>query len=81
MKNYLVFIGSFIILFLLLQLLSGAFLTTTFILDYSQATYNTENISEVVEFGNSSSILFYIIVILSATMAYFVPKVMTKFKR
>ncbi|MDX8361293.1 hypothetical protein [Cytobacillus sp. IB215316] len=80
MKNYIIFLGSFFMLFLVIQLLSGLFLTATFKPDLSQALNSVTNVPEEVEFGSFSSISLYIIAMLSAIVAYFVPKLITKFK-
>lgn len=55
MKKFIVFIFSFVLLFFTFQLLSGLFLTLTYVPDIGESwesvTYLTQNI--VIESGNS----------------------------
>ncbi|WP_033826835.1 hypothetical protein [Bacillus andreraoultii] len=70
MKKFIVFIFSFVLLFFTLQLLSGLFLTLTYVPDIGESwesvTYLTQNI--VIESGNSflTTLLFASIALIIA---------------
>ncbi|GAB3053746.1 hypothetical protein [Virgibacillus ainsalahensis] len=80
MKKYIIFAISFILLFSLFQVLSGMFLTLTYTPDISEAWNRSADLSqEVVIKGSGSSFLLTLsIAFLSATIAYFIPKKITK---
>lgn len=79
MKKFTVFAVGFVLLFTLLgfsaQLLSGIFLTFSYVPDVSEAWDASTNLPQEVEIFSSSSsipfILTLLIALLSATVAYF----------
>jgi len=66
LKKYLVFILSFGLLYVVVQLLSGWILTTLYTPDLSM----NNNVGQEVEFGRTSIIPF-LATLLVATLAYF----------
>ncbi|THE11611.1 hypothetical protein E1I69_14250 [Bacillus timonensis] len=68
MKKYVVFILSFGLLYLIVQILSGWLLTTHYTPDLSSMNNNT---SQEVVFGQTSIIPF-VATLLVATLAYFI---------
>jgi len=80
MKKYVIFAISFILLFTLFQYLSGLFLTFTYTPNIEDAWNSSVNLSqEVVLKGNQRTLLLpLIIAFLSATIAYFIPGIITK---
>jgi hypothetical protein len=67
LKKYVVFIFSFVLLYIVLQISSGWVLTTLYTPDLS-LTYN--NLSQEVVFGQTS-IIPYLSILSIATIAYF----------
>ena len=68
MKKYAVFLISFVLLYIVLQLLSGLVLTALY--NPSLSLYNS-NLSQEVAFGQNS-IFSLLLTLLVATLAYFV---------
>ncbi|SFA95490.1 hypothetical protein SAMN04488072_104126 [Lentibacillus halodurans] len=80
MKNYIIFTTSFILLFSLFQILSGLFLTFTYTPGIEEAWNMSAGLPEeaVIISGGSSFLRTLIFGFLAATIAYFIPKKMTK---
>lgn len=78
MKNYAIFAISFIVLFLLFQLLSGYILTFFYTLDVSSASNQTGNLSTKTTLEGTSSFFPLLFAFFAATIAYFVPELFTK---
>ncbi|WP_047981826.1 hypothetical protein [Ornithinibacillus contaminans] len=77
MKKYIIFALSFIVLFSVFQVLSGFFLTLIYTPDMADAWKLSSNLSKETSIsGHSSYLLAFVIAFLSATIAYFVPKMM-----
>lgn len=76
MKKYLIFAISFILLFLLFQILSGLFLTIAYTPDIEEAwNMSADAPQKVVIKGSRSPFLITLfIAFLSASIAYFIPK-------
>lgn len=67
MKKYVVFIGSFVLLYIVLQFLSGWVLTFLYTPDLS---LTNNNLSQEVVFGETS-IIPLLVTLSIATLAYF----------
>lgn len=67
LKNFLVFIGSFIIIFMAFQIVSGLILTAS---DTPNPSSVANGLSREVSFGNDSNSL--LLTMLTATLAYFI---------
>ena len=78
MKNYAIFAISFIVLFLLFQLLSGYILTFFYTPDVSSAWNQTGNLSTKTTLEGTSSFFPLLFAFFAATIAYFVPKFFIK---
>jgi hypothetical protein len=78
MKNYIIFLSSFILLFSLFQVFSGWFLTFTHIPDITDAWNLSDHLPQEVVFVESPLIPTLIFAIFSATIAYFISKKFTK---
>lgn len=79
MKKYIIFAISFILLFSLFQVLSGMILTFMYTPDITEAWNTSANLPQEVDIGsNSNFLLTLFIAFLSATIAYFIPKKITK---
>jgi len=78
MKKYNIFAISFILLFLLFQVLSGMLLTFTYTPDVDDAWNMSANLSQevIIKSSQSSFLLLLFIAFLSATIAYFISKKM-----
>ncbi|HLR68231.1 hypothetical protein [Virgibacillus alimentarius] len=78
MKRYFIFAISFILLFLLFQVLSGMLLTFTYTPDVDDAWNMSANLSQevIIKSSQSSFLLLLFIAFLSATIAYFISKKM-----
>jgi fructose-specific phosphotransferase system IIC component len=76
LKKYLIFGISFVLLFLIFQVLSGMLLTLMYTPHIEEAWNRSESLSnEVVITGNDSSFLFTLFMaLISATIAYFITK-------
>lgn len=74
MKKYLIFAVSFMLLFLVLQVLSGMLLTFTYTPDVEEAWKASTNLSQEVMIKSSHSplLLTTVIAFLSASIAYFI---------
>ena len=66
MKKYLVFIVSFVMIFMVFQIVSGLILTASYTPDFSSIG---GNLSQKVEFGTISIPLLF--TLLTASLAYF----------
>ena len=75
MKRFLIFAVSFIILFLILQVFAGMFLTYTYTPDVEEAWKSSANLSQevIIKSSNSPFIITFCIAFLSASIAYFLP--------
>ena len=78
MKNYAIFAISFIVLFLLFQLLSGYILTLFYTPDGSSAWNQMGNLSTMTTLEGTSSFLPLLFAFLAATIAYIIPKLFIK---
>lgn len=78
MKRYIVFGVSFIVLFMLLQILSGYFMTLLYNPDKSRAWNQTGNLSNSVVIGGSSYIVSLMTAGIAAIIAYFISKKLCK---
>ncbi|BDG47434.1 MULTISPECIES: hypothetical protein [Parageobacillus] len=76
MKKYMIFLVSFVLLFSLTQMLSGILLTATYNPDLSETRNISANLPQEVVFGESSAVPTLILAVLSATIAYFIPKIL-----
>lgn len=76
MKKYITFIVSFILLFLILQVMSGMLLTLTYTPDIAEAWNVTAQLSQetVIKSHHNSFLLMFLSAILSASFAYFISK-------
>ncbi|MGE7767425.1 hypothetical protein [Peribacillus sp. NPDC096540] len=72
MKKYLIFIISFLLLFTLLQISTGLFLTAIYTPDFSESLGMGNTLSKEVVFVQNSQMPTLIIAVLSATLAYFI---------
>lgn len=83
LKKYFLFAISFLIMFSILQILSGVLLTATYIPDtttlWNQSAQLTD---EVVIYGTFNPFLITLLTaFLSATIAYFIPNISMKHKQ
>ncbi|WP_432351918.1 hypothetical protein [Sporosarcina sp. A2] len=67
MKKFLVFISSFVIIFMAFQIVSGLILTSSFTPNPSSVA---NDLSREVSFGNASNPL--LLTLLTATLVYFI---------
>ncbi|WP_010531420.1 hypothetical protein [Lentibacillus jeotgali] len=76
MKKFIIFALSFIVLFVLFQILSGLILTYVYTPDIEEAWNLSAALSRETEINSSSSsfLITFFIALLSATIAYFIPK-------
>ena len=76
MKKYIAFIVSFILLFLILQVMSGMLLTLTYTPDIAEAWNVSAKLSQetVIKGSHHPFLLIFISAILSASFAYFISK-------
>lgn len=81
MKNFIIFLGSFIVLFALFQMVSGFFLTFIYQPDVEEAWNMSANLISETTLVGSTATPTIIIAALAAVFAYFVPKAFRKFKR
>ncbi len=74
MKRYITFIVSFILLFLLFQVMSGMLLTLAYTPDVEEAWNATANLAQVTVIKSSYHpfLLMFLPAILSASLAYFI---------
>lgn len=72
MKRYLIFILSFLFLFVFLNISAGLLLTATYTPDVTNAWERSRQLSQEVTFGNRSPIPTFLIATLAATIAYVV---------
>ncbi|WP_243388014.1 hypothetical protein [Bacillus kexueae] len=79
MKRFLVFFGSFIVIFSLFQVLSGMFLTTVYTPDISKAWDSASHLSNEVVIGGNPVWPTFFIALFSAVCAYFLSKAIKKF--
>lgn len=78
MKRYIVFAISFILLFSLFNILSGVILTAMYTPDIEEA-WNSVDTGVVIESTHNNPFIFTLIIaLLSATIAYFIPKKLIK---
>ena len=80
MKRFIVFTISFILLFGVLQVLSGLLLTLIYTPDISGAWKGASNLPQHIEIVEGPSIPMFLIGIFSAIVAFFVPKFLVKKK-
>lgn len=84
MKKCIVFAVSFVLLFSLLvfsaELLSGVFLTSSYVPDVNEAWNASASLSQEIKMYSSSSpfLLILLIALLSATAAYFTAQKFSK---
>ncbi|MFJ8261172.1 hypothetical protein ACIQ4I_04305 [Rummeliibacillus sp. NPDC094406] len=78
MKNFIVFIISFVVLFTVTQILSGMLLTTLYTPDLSESWMISEHLPKSISFGNSTFMPSLILAMFSVIVAYFMPRL---FKR
>lgn len=73
MKKYFTFAVSFVLLFLVLQVLSGMLLTFTYTPDMEEAWKASANLSQeiIIKSSHSPFLLTIVIGLLSASVAYF----------
>lgn len=71
MKKFSFYIITFAVSFVLLQIVSGLFLTIFYTPDLSSAWHQELNTSNKIIFGNTLSISAFIIATISAVIAYF----------
>lgn len=77
MKRFIIFVLSFILLFGIFQVLSGLLLTLFYVPNISSTWAKTADLPQHIEFGRVSAIPF-LIAILSAVVAYFIPNIFLK---
>lgn len=82
MKKYIIFATSFILLFSILQILSGVLLTLMYTPNIQEAWNMGGVLSQEVIISSSHSpfLTSLLIAFLSATIAYFIPKKLTNNK-
>ncbi|WP_138419445.1 hypothetical protein [Aquibacillus sediminis] len=80
MKKYIIFAISFVLLFSLLQALSGMLLTFFYTPDITEAWNASANLSQevIIKGSNSNFFLTLFFAFLSASIAYFIPKKITR---
>lgn len=78
MKKYMVFSISFIILFVVFQLLSGYVMTVLYTPDVTTAWNQAGSLSNSVVMKGSTSFLPLLVAFLAATLAYFSPRYLLK---
>jgi len=74
MKRFILFLSSFIFLFVVFQMLSGLILTSLYLPNIEEAWEMSAGLSSEVTMVGTSSIPTIIGAVLAATIAYFVPK-------
>ncbi|MFJ7746329.1 hypothetical protein [Peribacillus sp. NPDC097295] len=74
MKKYLLFILSFLFLFVFLNISAGLLLTATYTPESINARELNQTLSQEVTFGDRSQIPTLLIATMAATLAYLVPK-------
>ncbi|KKE80114.1 hypothetical protein NSA56_18300 [Oceanobacillus caeni] len=76
MKKYIIFVVSFLLVFSLIQVLSGILLTYTYTPDMMEAWNLSPNLTqEVVIKGSHPSLLLTLLIgLISVTIAYFISK-------
>ncbi|MBU5465692.1 hypothetical protein KQI49_02475 [Virgibacillus sp. MSJ-26] len=74
MKRFILFLSSFIFLFVVFQMLSGLILTSLYLPNIEEAWEMSAELSSEVTMVGTSSIPTIIGAVLAATIAYFVPK-------
>jgi len=79
MKRFLVFFGSFIVIFSLFQMLSGMFLTMVYTPDISEAWDSASHLSNEVVIGGNPVWPTSIMALFSAVCAYFLSNATKKF--
>ncbi|MGP4071069.1 hypothetical protein ACTWQB_00770 [Piscibacillus sp. B03] len=74
MKSFFVFAISFLLLFLIIQVISGMFLTLTYAPDISEAWEASAALSNetVINRGYDHSLLTLLIAFISASLAYLI---------
>ncbi|WP_087973479.1 hypothetical protein [Oceanobacillus rekensis] len=80
MKKYIIFAISFLLLFSLLQVISGLLLTFMYTPDITEAWNTSANLSQevVIKSGNNHYLLTLVFAFISATIAYFIPNKIVK---
>ena len=78
MKKYIIFALSFIVFFVVFQILSGYFLTLFYTPDIMSAWDQAEGSSSNVVIKGGSSFIPLLIAFLAATIAYFTPRMFIK---
>ncbi|WP_249872180.1 hypothetical protein [Oceanobacillus saliphilus] len=81
MKNFMIIAISFLILFSLFQVISGMLLTLMYTPNITEAWNVSANLSQevIIESSNSHFILTLFLAFLSAVIAYFILKKITKY--
>lgn len=74
MKKFVIFSLSFIVLFIVFQILSGYILTLFYMSDISSAWHQADNLTNTTAVGKVTSFLPLIIAFLAAIIAVFIPK-------
>jgi|GEM_PF-1323011 len=77
-KKYIIFAISFIVLFLVFQMVSGYFLTLFYTPDITEAWNQAGNLSSSVVMKGSFPFISLFFAFLAATLAYFTPKIFVK---
>ncbi|GAA0453950.1 hypothetical protein [Alkalibacillus silvisoli] len=78
MKNFSIFLVSFMVLFIAIQWLSGVILTYTYTPNIQEAWEMSEMLSQQVTLASSPTVATLIIAIIAATIAYITPKMVRK---
>ncbi len=78
MKKVIIFLISFIFLFVSLQLVSGLLLTAAYVPDLENGWVMNTGLANEVVIGKGSVLPTLAVAILAAAMAYFVPKAFKK---
>ncbi|MGG4265467.1 hypothetical protein [Peribacillus simplex] len=78
MKKYLFFTISFLLIFMILQVLSGFILTAAYAPDFSRSGHIGGTLSNEVIFGQRSEMPLTVIAAISAVSAYFILNKVTK---
>jgi len=79
-KRFILFLGSFLLLFVVFQQISGLILTFLYQPNIEEAWGMSAGLSSEVTMVGTSSIPTIIGAVLAATIAYFVPKGIKKLK-
>ncbi|MGG0655437.1 hypothetical protein [Rummeliibacillus pycnus] len=79
MKNFMIFIISFIVLFCMTQVLSGFFLTSIYHPNLSESWLTSSYLLQEISFGNTTFLPSIIMAVFSVIIAYFMTQLFKRF--